>query len=402
MLKAGFARVPITPEAPMTLAGFDRRTAFSEGAAEELYVSVLALQTGETPPFLLCVFDLLGCDRALCDGIRQALSLPPERIWICATHTHAAPRGAFSGGVSQDDAYISLLIKRCKAAALSAISDLQSAEAYWGEAHVPQIASLRDAPRAKADCEMPLLSLLLQRASDSLRLVRIQCHPTVLDERNLQITRDLAGFSKDETTLVLNGACADLSTRFTRQNASFAELERLRTILQEALGSLQHRKKTAFGTRLNTVSRTLTLPYGNAVRGAERLQLLEDVKKQAERCADPAARRELEACIAVLERGDRILPETRTVTIAACDLGACLLLAVPFEVSRGDDSRLSAEVEALCGKPAYLVCYCGGYDGYLPHETQGINYQDLATGYLPQARAQIWQALLSCAANAVK
>ena len=116
MLKAGFARLPITPETPMTLAGFDRRTKPAEGVAEDLYVSVLALQTGEEPPFLLCVFDLLGCDRALCDHVRQALDLSPERIWICATHTHAAPRGAFSSGVSQDDAYISLLIDCCKAA----------------------------------------------------------------------------------------------------------------------------------------------------------------------------------------------------------------------------------------------------------------------------------------------
>jgi len=330
------------------------------------------------------------------------LDISPERIWICATHTHAAPRGAFSGGISQDDAYIAFLINCCKAAALSAVSDLQPAEAHWGEAPVPQIASLRDVPREKAEHEMPLLSLLLQRASDALRLVRIQCHPTVLDERNLQITRDLAGFSKDEKTLVLNGACADLSTRFTRQSASFGELERLRAVLQGALSGLQYRKEEAFGTRLKTVSRTLTLPYGNAVRGAERLQLLEEVKKQAERSADPAARRELEACIAVLERGDRLLPETRTVTVSACDFGAHLLLGVPFEVSHGDDARLTAEVAALCGKPAYLVCYCGGYDGYLPHETQGINYQDLATGYLPQARTMIWQALLACASNAVK
>ena len=402
MLKAGFARVPITPEMPMTLAGFDRRTEPSEGGAEDLYVSALALQAGEEPPFLLCAFDLLGCDRALCDGIRQALDLSQESIWICATHTHAAPRGAFSGGVSQNNGYIALAINCCKAAALSAISDLQPAEAYWGEAHVPQIASLRDVPREKSDYEMPLLSLRLQRASDCLRLIRIQCHPTVLDERNLQITRDLAGFSKDEKTLVLNGACADLSTRFTRQNASFEELERLRTLLQDALYDLQWQKETAFGTRMKTVSQTLALPYGNAVRGEERLRLLNEVQKQAEACTDLAARRELEACIAVLERGDRLLPTTRTVTVSACNLGSRLLLAVPFEVSHSDSDRLSTDVKALCGKPAHLICYCGGYDGYLPHETQGINYQDLATGYLPQAREQIWQALLSCAANAVK
>lgn len=46
--------------------------------------------------------------------------LPPHRVWVCATHTHSAPRGAFSGGVSQDDGYISFLIKQCSAAAMRA------------------------------------------------------------------------------------------------------------------------------------------------------------------------------------------------------------------------------------------------------------------------------------------
>ena len=118
MLKAGFARASITPDASMTMAGFDRRTLPAKGTLDELYVSVLALQQNEEQPLLLCAFDLLGTDRALCESVRQALHLPPCQVWICATHTHSAPRGAFSGGVSQDDAYISLLTERCKAAAL--------------------------------------------------------------------------------------------------------------------------------------------------------------------------------------------------------------------------------------------------------------------------------------------
>jgi hypothetical protein len=106
MLKAGFARRVITPAKAMTLAGFDRRSQPAQGALEDLYVTVLALQNGEAAPFLLCSFDLLGTDRTLCEKVQQALPLHPERVWVCATHTHAAPRGAFSGGISQDDAYI--------------------------------------------------------------------------------------------------------------------------------------------------------------------------------------------------------------------------------------------------------------------------------------------------------
>ena len=93
MLKAGFARRVITPAKAMTLAGFDRRTEAAQGALEALYVTVLALQTEDEAPFLLCSFDLLGTDHTLCEKVRQALQLPPERVWVCATHTHAR-RGA--------------------------------------------------------------------------------------------------------------------------------------------------------------------------------------------------------------------------------------------------------------------------------------------------------------------
>ena len=113
------------------MAGFDRRTLPAEGTLDELYVSVLALQQGDAMPFVLCVFDLLGTDRTLCEKVHGELPLPAERVWICATHTHSAPRGAFSGGESQDDAYISLLTKSCKAAVLSALEDLSPAAARW-------------------------------------------------------------------------------------------------------------------------------------------------------------------------------------------------------------------------------------------------------------------------------
>lgn len=402
MLKAGFARKRITPDRPMTMAGFDRRGLPATGALDELYVSVLALQREEDTPFVLCVFDLLGTDRTLCEKVRRELPLPEERVWICATHTHSAPRGAFSGGESQDDAYISLLTERCKAAVLVALEDLCPAAAQWGTAAAEGVASLRDVPREQADYKMPLLALCLRRQKDAVRWGRFQCHPTVLDEGNLRYSRDLPGLAATENTVLCNGACADLSTRFTRRESTAEELLRLGGQMKGAFDEAEYSNDGQFGSAIRTASATLSLPYGNAVRGEERVRLLEDLRRQAAACADKAALRELDACIAVLERGERVLPQTRTVTVAACDLGSRILLALPFEVAQGDGARLEQEASALCGKPAHLLCYCGGYDGYLPHETTGVNYQDLATGYPPEARNMIWNGVLDCAAKAVK
>ncbi len=402
MLKTGFAKRPITPQKSMTLAGFDRRTLPAQGTLDELYVTVLALQNGEEAPFLLCSFDLLGTDRTLCEKVRQALPLPPERVWVCATHTHGAPRGAFSGGISEEDAYITYLIHSCKAAALAAMNDLLPTKAFWGETTVEGVASLRDVPRTQAAYAMPLLSLRLKRENDTLHWLQFQCHPTVLDESNLCYSRDLPGGIAGENTIFTNGACADLSTRFTRMESSAKERDRLGLLIKSAWNEMEYQEDIGFGERIRPIARELVLPYGNGVRGDQRLGLLEELRQKAADCTDKAALRELDACIAVLERGDRVLPQTRTVTVAACDLGSRLLLALPFEVAQADGAQLEREAAALCEKPAYLICYCGGYDGYLPHAQTGVNYQDLATGYLPEARKQIWQGVLDCAASAVK
>ena len=400
MLKAGFARRAITPSKSMTLAGFDRRTASAEGTLDDLYVSVLALQTDNGTPFVLCSLDLLGADRTLCENIRQALPLSPQQVWVCATHTHSAPRGAFSGGVSQNDDYIASLVNCCKAAALVAVDDLAPAKARWKTAAADGVASLRDVPRAQSAFAMPLLSLQLQREADTIQWLRLQCHPTVLDEHNLRYSRDLLSGLGTERTVFSNGACADLSTRFTRMDSSPEELSRMGGLMETALARAEYQSDLAFGAVIHPVCRELELPYGNAIRGEERLRLLEELRQKAAGCTDQAALRELDACIAVLERGDRMLPQRRTVTVAACDLGSRLLLALPFEVAHG--AQLEQEAAALCGKPAHLICYCGGYDGYLPHAQISINYQDLATGYLPEAREQIRQGLLRCAESAVK
>jgi len=400
-MKAGFARLPITPDKPMTLAGFDRRTAPATGALEDLYVSALALEDDGGEQFSLCSFDLLGADRALCKGVREALSpiLPPERIWVCATHTHSAPRGAFSGGISQDNAYISSIINICKAAAFTAFKGLSTVSVHYGEGTVAGVASLRDVPRAQADFQMPLRVLQLKGENLSLPIVRFACHPTVLSENNLRYARDLPGSSEDAPTLWLNGPCADLSTRFTRKESSPAEVQRMGKLMKAGLAAVVLQPAPDFGKTIRVCEQTLDLPYGSALRGEARQTLLQQLLEQAEACADDAARRELDSCIAVLQREERDLPDSRRVTVAACDLGSHMLLALPFEVSWQDGLQLEQAAAKLCQKPALLVCYCGGYDGYLPHETAGIRYQDLASGFLPQAREMVWQNTLNCVEN---
>ncbi len=397
-MKAGISKRSITPNTAMRMAGFDRRTAPATGKLDDLYVTVLALEAKDRERFLLCSFDLLGVDRALCDRIREVLPLPSEQIWVCATHTHSAPAGAFSGGISQDDEYICFLISACRDAADEALSSLAPVSVFYKETTAAHIASFRDRSREGSACKMPLTSWLFQSADKEINFTRFCCHPTVLNEENLLYSRDLGGFA-EKNSLAVNGPCADLSTRFTRQSSSPAEVSRICALLKTALETANTLPMSDFGSCIRTHAKTVTLPYGNSIEGTERETLYRELRAQASMCTDPSALRELDACMAVLERGQRILPATRTVTISAVDLGSCMLLGLPFEVGHIDGLALEQAIFAQESKPALLICYCNGYDGYLPHESYGVNYQDLASGYLPQARKIIWDTALECAAN---
>src|SRR6185436_1549345 len=70
------------------------------------------------------------------------------------------------------------------------------------------------------------------------------CHPTILPPSNLLYSRDLFGAAVDvaqaETgapVLLFNGAAADVSTRFTRREATGAEVRRLGAMLGAAVVS---------------------------------------------------------------------------------------------------------------------------------------------------------------------
>jgi len=89
------ARVVITPDSPLALAGYLNRREPSEGVASALEGNLL-LTAVDGAPLLMIALDTLFGSEALCEGIvrRLAASLPglsPERVQLIASHTHYAP-----------------------------------------------------------------------------------------------------------------------------------------------------------------------------------------------------------------------------------------------------------------------------------------------------------------------
>jgi hypothetical protein len=96
ILQAGYSELDITPALGTGMPGyFHGRKA--DGVLDPLLIKALALTHDDTT-LLIMVVDLIALDRPLVDKLRNAIrektSIPPERIFIHATHTHTGARAS--------------------------------------------------------------------------------------------------------------------------------------------------------------------------------------------------------------------------------------------------------------------------------------------------------------------
>ncbi len=413
-MKAGFGKSCITPEYSMPMAGFDRRKDPSTGTLDDLYVRVLVLDDGNEP-FAFCVFDVLGTDRVLCEKVSLALApvlgTRPERVWVSSTHTHAAPAAVFHGGKSYNEDYVNLIVETVEKTGAAAKKDLQPAAMGAEIASVKGVCSRRNLGRAAGgDYPMPLVSLRFIRQEDTLTFTRIACHPTVLDEKNTLYSRDLPGaairlLGREETMVITNGACADLSTRFTRNASTPEELERLGGVLADGIRDGEAFRREISCGKIGSFCEDIYLSRSGSLDGELRQYLLDTWRRMMDECDDPQAKREFDSRIAVLERGAVAAEAARKIHVAAVDLGELMLVSLPFEVDSPDGENLEETLTAAAGKPVYLMCYTGGYDGYLPSGaplSPNSSYEDIASRYLPQSREQVWESAKKCVLNGMK
>ena len=131
-LNVGFGRVDITPDFPVSIAGYsDDETRISEGVLEHIYVTCIAMTAG-AETVLLYTIDNLSVYRKEADIIREYVSpkvgIAPEKIFFTATHCHTAPTNyLINDGAKR---YRALLLDWMTQAAQEALADRVPAEIY--------------------------------------------------------------------------------------------------------------------------------------------------------------------------------------------------------------------------------------------------------------------------------
>lgn len=93
--QVGAARVKITPEKSLWMAGYAARKKPSSGVVQDLYAKALAIEDHTGQRLVIVTLDLIGVPRALRDrlvaDVKQRHGLSPESLLINASHTHCGP-----------------------------------------------------------------------------------------------------------------------------------------------------------------------------------------------------------------------------------------------------------------------------------------------------------------------
>ena len=129
-MKAGFAKVDITPRVGVELCGFgpfiQRR---SIGVRDRLWAKAAVFEQGGVT-LLLVSCDLIGVGPSTVNRVREvvrkATGLKPEAIMIHCTHTHSGPSTAdYHGWGEPDPPYLEILPERIARACIEAVAKLE-------------------------------------------------------------------------------------------------------------------------------------------------------------------------------------------------------------------------------------------------------------------------------------
>jgi hypothetical protein len=235
----------VSPPAGIYLMGYGNRIQGNTGVHDELYVSALVLDDGNTRAALLTVDHTFIHPRVV-DQVKARLrNIPPEAVFVCCSHTHAGPIG-YADALSrqEDQEYIAFLIGQLEASAIEASARLQPVALYAcrSEAHININRRERkpdgkivigNNPDGLVDHSVQVVQVRTQENAPLATLVNYACHPVVMGPLNRQVSADWVGALRrgveadiDGLCVFVQGATGDVNPRRMRwANDSWDEVE---------------------------------------------------------------------------------------------------------------------------------------------------------------------------------
>lgn len=295
-MKIAFDKVNISPDCPVRLSGFGKKR-WADKIHDELFARLFLFQD-EEKEILWIQMDLIGIDDFLFNLIQKATGIDKENCIISCTHTHSGPVGTLrtDSGILQGTDPIFGEINACYCQKIadaigSRVKQLRcelSSFVYklvTGKVH--GLGTDRHDPALSCDDDM--LVVEFKTETKKALLVKVACHPTVLNGDNLEVSADFPyavekNLSHYAMCALVNGSCGDMSTRFTRQASGFDEVERFGKLVSNQIKELleiQKSYKNDFQMKSYKQTFTLKVKQGDPLEVAQ-MKLKEATQKVAE------------------------------------------------------------------------------------------------------------------------
>jgi neutral ceramidase len=246
-LLAAAVEVDITPPVGTLFAGYHARKGTSLGVHDPLLAQLLLLQSGDGH-IVLITMDLLGVGLSFAQrvraGIEEAIRVPGHATMIACSHTHSGPAGFLPPLVDvrppEDPELQNIAARKLIGAALWARQRLQPALLGVGRGEVEDIGRNRNDPvKGLLDTQVTVVRVDDAQGQPLAVMMNYGCHPTVMGYQNLLLSADYPGAARAALRRIYpytifmytNGASGDVSTRFTRREQTFGEVDRMGRIL---------------------------------------------------------------------------------------------------------------------------------------------------------------------------
>jgi hypothetical protein len=230
-MRAGVARVEITPRGPIWMAGYASRNHPSEGVRLPLWARALAIETAPGGRVVIVTTDLLGLPAELsaqvAERARRQFGLERARLLLNSSHTHGGPvlwsafETMFDGPPAEEAKlreYAARLVDDLVSVIGKAIADLSPAEVAYGFGEAGFAVNRREPtasgikigvnPSGPGDHEVPVLRVSGLDGKVRAILFAYACHNTTLGGDFYQLSGDYAGFAEARLESDFPGATA--------------------------------------------------------------------------------------------------------------------------------------------------------------------------------------------------
>ena len=236
MLKAGVAKVDVTPPVGVRLGGYGGRVFPSLAVHDPLWARALVLDDGERRVGMVAL-DLLGISEDQMAEVREAAAssagIAPEGLLAAGSHTHSGPRRGGEGATEQENGYWETVPGKIVAALEEAAEGLvparMGAASGWSAVGVNRREMM---PCGKVelgrnhfghfDSELGVVRIERADGTPLAAMLNYACHGICLPADNYLLTADYPGPTRHfferrvgdgVTALFFNGACGDVNPR---------------------------------------------------------------------------------------------------------------------------------------------------------------------------------------------